>query len=472
MRVLLVQPWITDFAAYDLWVRPLGLLYIAGRLRSAGVQVDFINCLDRAHPALVSGKKLRSRADGTGAYYREVVEKPACLTDVPRTFARYGLPKDIVDRQMSALALPDAILVGSGMTYWYSGVKEMIALLRVKYGDIPIMLGGIYATLAPDHARRQSGADMVLPGEGEQQVLCALEELCGVSFDSAPACESLDDYPSPSVDLMHDRRSLAVLTTRGCPYHCSFCASRRVSGQFRRRTPELVVEEVLQWERDFGTTDIAFYDDALLIQAEQHFLPILEGFIKSGVNIRLHTPNGLFAAMITPEVARLMHQAGVTTVRLSLETTNPDRRDDIGRKVAPDSFMRGLQALLQAGYRPEQIDVYLIMGLPGQQVAEVMESVQFCTRLGVKVRLAAFSPIPGTEEWDRAILTGAISAEDDLLLTNNTVLPLRSKEFTWKTVERLRHWVATLNKTPLNQRRLLMDVSPRTIMTADTNPAC
>jgi len=52
MKVLLINPWIYDFAAYDEWVKPLGLLYIGTFLEKFGYRVSLINCMDRHHPLL------------------------------------------------------------------------------------------------------------------------------------------------------------------------------------------------------------------------------------------------------------------------------------------------------------------------------------------------------------------------------------------------------------------------------------
>lgn len=165
MKTLLVNPWIHDFAAYDLWSKPLGLLKIAAFLKRCGVDVSFIDCLDRFHPELASwpaATKPKGHFYGCGHYYSQPLAKPRIYRHIPRQYKRYGLPLELVYRMIDRSPVPDIILVTSGMTYWYLGVFEMIRLLREKFKDVPIILGGIYARLCHKHALENSGYDDAL----------------------------------------------------------------------------------------------------------------------------------------------------------------------------------------------------------------------------------------------------------------------------------------------------------------------
>ncbi|MFQ5824230.1 MAG: hypothetical protein ACE5JB_09265 [bacterium] len=72
-------------------------------------------------------------------------------------------------------------------------------------------------------------------------------------------------------------------------------------------------------------------------------------------------------------------------------------------KVDNESFVRAVRNLYQAGYQIGELEAYVMMGLPGQSIEEVLQSMAFVHTQGVKIRLAAFSPIPGTVEWARAV---------------------------------------------------------------------
>ena len=83
-----------------------------------------------------------------------------------RLIERHWLREDL-----SGIETPDIILVTSAMTYWYTGVQETIGMVREIFPKTPVVLGGVYATLCPDHARQHCGADEVLTGPAESVLL-------------------------------------------------------------------------------------------------------------------------------------------------------------------------------------------------------------------------------------------------------------------------------------------------------------
>ena len=130
--VLLVNPWIYDFAAFNLWCEPLGLLSIGAVLQKAGYRVRLLDCL--------AGAVTKDRPDGTGKFRKEVLPKPGVLLAVPRRYGRYGTAiKDFVKR-LAEEKRPDLILVTSSMTYWYPGVFEVIRRLRSRWPGVPLIL--------------------------------------------------------------------------------------------------------------------------------------------------------------------------------------------------------------------------------------------------------------------------------------------------------------------------------------------
>jgi radical SAM superfamily enzyme YgiQ (UPF0313 family) len=176
--------------------------------------------------------------------------------------------------------------------------------------------------------------------------------------------------------------------------------------------------EEIAWCVARGIQDFAFYDDALLLGAEHHLKPILEGIVAQGWQIRFHTPNGLHAREITPDLAILMRRAGLTTVRLSLETVEPARQQSTGAKISTDAFAQAVSNLQEAGFGAGELGAYILAGLPGQALSETEITVRFVHRLGVQAKLALFSPIPGTPDGDRAL-----PADVDPLLHNDTAYP-------------------------------------------------
>jgi radical SAM superfamily enzyme YgiQ (UPF0313 family) len=408
-QVLLVNPWIYDFAAFNLWIEPLGLLTIAAVLRDNGYSVTVLDCL-APHPGMP-----RPRPDGSGKFLKAFVDKPEPVAFVPRHYGRYGLPLDRFDAVLNAAPRPDAVLVASGMTYWYPGVVEAIQRIRARLGAVPVALGGIYATLCLEHARLHSGADEVIAGPGVTPALHFADRMTGHN-------SALDRYldpcawPSPAHDLV-PRPFAGLLTAWGCPYRCTYCASHRLQPAFVQREPAAIVEEIDLCLRR-GIRDFAFYDDALLLDSGRHLVPILEEAIERGWPVSFHTPNGLHAREVTAPLAALMRRAGLVTVRLSLETIDAVRQQSTGGKVTTDLFERAVVHLKAAGFRSKELGAYILAGLPDQPLSEVEETVRFVHRLGVQAKLALFSPVPGTPEGDRSM-----SADADPLWHNDTVYP-------------------------------------------------
>lgn len=423
-RLLLINPWIYDFAAYDFFAAPLGLLTLAGLLLRLGWEVEFLDCL--AAPR-------RPGPYGTGRYPKEPLPTPRVVADVPRRFGRYGAPEAAVRARLSRLLPPDAVLVTSLMTYWYPGAAAVIRLVREYFPRAPVLLGGIYATLCPDHARRVSGADLVLTGPGEETLPTVLEALgLGPPPGPAPAAEGA----RPALELTSGLRFIPLLTSRGCPFACDYCATPLLAGPWRPRSPMEAAAELEDWHRTLGLSEVALYDDAFLCCPEEHALPFLEEVARRGLRLRFHTPNALHARFLTPKVARALRRAGFVQPRLGVETAARwEARPD--RKLAKGELAAAVAHLTAAGYAPGEIGAYLLLGLPGQEDDEVAASIREVRRLGVKPILAAYSPLPGTPAWPQAVAASRYDLEADPLCHNNSLFPCWP-QFSWERYTRLK----------------------------------
>lgn len=423
-RLLLVNPWIYDFAAYDFFAAPLGLLTLAGRLLRFGYEVELLDCL--AAPR-------RPGPYGTGRYPKEILPTPPVVADVPRRFGRYGAPEAAVRARLAQLPPPAAVLVTSLMTYWYPGVVAAIRLVREFYPRAPVVLGGIYATLCPAHAREVSGADLILPGWGEESLPAALATL-GVPAPQEP--EPGEPPPWPALHLAPGLTFIPLLTSRGCPFACDYCAAPRLAGPWRPRKAAEAAAELEHWHRTLGLTQVALYDDAFLCRPEEHALPFLEEVARRGLNLRFHTPNALHARFLTPAVALALRRAGFVQPRLGVETaTHWEARPD--RKLAREELEAAVAHLVAAGYAPGEIGAYLLLGLPGQEDAEVAASIREVRRLGIKPLLAAYSPLPGTPAWPRAVAASRYDLAADPLCHNNSLFPCWPA-FSWERYTRLK----------------------------------
>ena len=431
-KLLIVNPWIEDFAAYDLWSKPMGLLYLGAVLERNGFEVSLIDCLDRWDSDILAWQGIKApkqKKNGTGKYYREAMAHHPVLSGIKRQFSRYGFPEQVFLSKLRDMEKPDAVLVGSGMTYWYPSSAKVIRHVKKEWPDVPVLLGGVYVTLMEEHARKNSGADFVVPGTDMSTILEAVCEAAGCSVKQPDVPGSFDDYPTPQWKFYRHFPYISVFSSLGCPYRCSFCASSLVQKKFMERSPDKTVREIITLAKRYGLRNIAFFDDALFVNSERRMIPVMEALASSGLKLYFHTPNGLHAAHITSDVAYYMRRSGFSTIRLSLETTSVERRDEISGKVTPESYTLAVVNLQAAGYPARQIEAYVLVGLPDEHPKEIIKSVIFIIQTGVRVRLTRYSPIPGTKDFEKAVRMG-FDPDSDPLLHNNTIMAARHPEFT------------------------------------------
>jgi len=439
-NILLVNPWICDFAAYDFWLKPLGLLYLGGLLRANGHRISFVNCLD-PHSPLMLEKNVKApnrHAHGHGRFFRRVIDKPDCLKMLPRSYCRYGIDPDVFREELKQYRETDMVLVTSMMTYWYPGVFDAIRIIKEELPSVPVVLGGKYASLCYDHAVLHSGADYVICGRGEPQVLQLLQNLFGEKPIFSPPEDDLDALPYPAFDLFRKLDQVSITTSLGCPYRCTYCSSHLFNKKYLRRNPLKVADEIEHWQKNYDVKDFSFYDDALLVHPEGMIIPLLAEIKKRDLSCRFHCPNGLHLREIDGNLSRLLFDSGFKTIRFGFETADFTLQKDTGGKVQNEELRRAVIHLKNAGYRTEDIGVYLLCGIPGQKEADVAHSIDFVLQCGAKPVLAEYSPIPGTKMWTDAVSASAFDIEQEPLYHNNSLLSCRNDDFSYEAYSRLK----------------------------------
>jgi pyruvate-formate lyase-activating enzyme len=382
-HVLLVNPPIYDFSAYDFWLKPYGMLRLAGflRRRAAFCLVDFLDRLDSRVPV----GNYRSDPWGRGVFYSEPVEKPPAFGGIPREFRRYGLPRDALQGVLGSQSSFDYALVQTGMTYWYPGVREVVGEIRRLAPTTKIILGGVYATLCPAHAR-SLGVDLVVEGSD----LGPLWRFIGI----APETDQL-----PFWDLYPKLQTGVLKLADGCPFRCTYCSVPQVNPQFRARPLDHSLAE-LSFLYKLGVRDVAFYDDALLYRPAQVLGPFLREALRRGIQVRFHTPNAMNARFIDNAMACLLIAAGFKNIYLGFESSAYAWQKKTGGKVYSEELERAVENLVSAGADVRQLHAYLIAGHPNDEEQAVEDSMRFAHELGLRVMLSEFSPIPGTPDGE------------------------------------------------------------------------
>ena len=402
-RVLLVNPPIYDFSAYDYWLKPYGLLRVAGMARGQ-LDMQLFDYLDRWCDE--ASTPARSDAWGRGPFEAALAPMPQALGAIKRPYRRYGRSRQSFQAFLAAHEPFDVVLAQTVMTYWYLGVREVIEDIRARSPRTKIVLGGVYATLCPEHAA-SLGADYVIEG-------VALEPLWRLlrvtpQEGQIPLWEAYDTLRVGCLKLAD-----------GCPFRCTYCSVPQVYPPFASRPLERSLAE-LAWLCERGVENVAFYDDALLFKPQELLLPFLREVMKRQLRVNFHTPNALNARFITEEVADLMVAAGFKTFHLGFESSAYAWQRKTGGKVYAHELEDAVGHLARAGADRRSMTAYLILGHPQGDQQDVEQSMRFAHEVGLRVMLSEFSPIPGTPDGERCRQWVDL---DEPLWHNKTVFPL------------------------------------------------
>jgi len=452
-NLLFINPWIHDFSAYDFWLKPLGLLYMASFMREHGYNVFLLDFLNRFSNDLINflgdkeRKRIKSRYYGMGRFPVEEVEKPKFLEFVPRRYKRYGFPKKLVIDTLKRLSGEswDAVFITSTMTYWYPGVWETISTIK-EFMDSPIFLGGLYPYFFPDHAKK-SRADFVITSPLMDHIAEELSRIMGFE----PKMEMVKGWFNelkPMYELYQDNSKLeyaVILTSLGCPFRCTYCATPVIyGGKFHVRKVDKVLSEIEEL-LEHGVRNIVFFDDAFLIPPDRA-KKILRGIIERGYNEAFfHLPNGIHVRLIDEGIAYLLKKANFKTIILGVETLDPSLQKSTGGKVKSHELDRAVHLLKSAGFDKE-LRLYLMINMPNQSYESARLSIEGCMEYGIRIHLNEYTPIPRTKDWERLVKEGKLDPDIDPVLLNNTVLP-----YWWKNglnadeVEKLKRIVGDYN---------------------------
>ena len=327
-----------------------------------------------------------------------------------------------------------------GVTVTSRTYHEAVELARTfgqSRTDAPVIFGGPYVSIMMDKVMEEPIVDLAVYGEGEltfNEVLGllkgpkarfnteALSKINGLIFRSldkvvvnAPRefIKDLDGLPFPAFDLFPMNRytgKLPMITSRGCPFKCVFCASSQIWGRkWRARSSENIIEEVQYLIKKFGTVPIDFHDDGFNMNLNR-VNAICDQFIAQKITLPWGV-RGFRADMVNVEVAKKMRQAGCSHVAIGVESANPEMLKRMGKKTTIEQIGAGIKALRSAG-----IDVIgqFMIGNPGETLETVRESVEFAKTSGLnKAVFGTAVPFPKTGLWKYVEEHGKFLVEPD-----------------------------------------------------------
>jgi radical SAM superfamily enzyme YgiQ (UPF0313 family) len=439
LSTLLINPYIYDVSACGYWSSPLGLLYVGAVLRKAGLKVTLMDCLTE--------QEEKRKGDGRAPFVKERVENPSPAKALRKKFRRYGMSREEVAGRLAVMEKPDLVLITCTMTYWYQGADEIVKLVRDAFPHCRIAVGGVYPALCEEHARaRMPEADIIVGRDGLERFYDLVEEMQGEKLSTRPGRDDISDFPYPAFDLYRKRTYVPLLTSIGCVFDCTYCATPFLRGQTVRRDPKSVLRELMYWNgKDISR--FALYDDSFLAEPEVFAKPLLMGITRLPFDVSFYNPNALNAALIDKEVAALLRGARFQEIRLGLETADPELQRGTGGKVSRKLFERAVEFLAAAGFSRSVIQAYVLAGLPRQRWEDVKETVDFASGLGVKANLAEYTPIPHSVMFERYQHLARYPIAEEPLFQNNALFPFAWEGFTDDDMANVKAYARERNAT-------------------------
>ncbi len=315
--------------------------------------------------------------------------------------------------------------------------------------DVPIVLGGPHVSVLPEESAEKPYVDIVVRGEGEDtwiDISNRVEEFLkdqptfstaalmhpeneifadclGITYKTSdgqihhnvdrPPIADLDSLPwpayhlfkmerytnlQPATDHVDGARSFSILTSRGCPYRCTFCSQSIMPIKWRSRSPENVLEEWRHLVVDMGAQEIGVLDDSANIRVKR-LEQLAHLLIENKLN---HVPwifvNGIRANLASKELLALLKQAGLKRVAFGVETGDPDILLSIDKKVDLDTIRQAFKNAKEVGL--ETIGFFII-GLPGETRETMQRTIDFAIELDPLIaNFSMMTPYPGTKVYE------------------------------------------------------------------------
>lgn len=386
-KTLIINPWITDFKLYDEWMHPTGIYLLMSLLKHNNWDVEYINCLER-------GADSKMKKHNTGTFQSTEIPTPDLYDNIHRKYKRYGISKSTFIDKLKNYEKPDVIFIGSFMTYWFLGLAETIEETKLYFPEVPIIIGGISATLIPEIIENRFSDVIVFPGQ--------LMDNIKLFSSLHPILHSITDKKwQPSLieafKTIKNHVHGPVLAAIGCPLRCAYCASSLLQKKYFFRPISTIINEIKYCIDHFGVTNFAFCDDALLYQPEKYFLPLAKEIARLDSSIQLHAPNGLHIRWLTRQVLVAMQSCGFITLRFGFEAGSIKYKKETNAKTTRKEVAEKIKLITDSGFKSRDIGVYVMGGLPDQTRDDMLEDIDFIGSLGAKVKPVFLSPVPGTK---------------------------------------------------------------------------
>jgi anaerobic magnesium-protoporphyrin IX monomethyl ester cyclase len=331
-----------------------------------------------------------------------------------------------IESLVPALDAADLVGIGATSMAWPTAV-DVIGQIRRRRPEVPIVCGGIHPTLFDRHILTSFPVQFVVRGEGEMAVTALCEAIEGrLPLEAVPNLSwtnsagdfirnqsaqvitpgELADFPVPDYSRLPagGYRCLGLESSRGCAFDCSFC-STPYRHRWRGLSASAVVdriEQVLAHQDKVTTRALHIVDDEFSMQPE-----------RATEIARLISRRGLSPKLLYDSRAQdLLHEEFLESIAeytscllVGAECGYDEGLKRVGKGSTCATLELAAKALSKHGMAA-RVDFSFILGLPWEDEAEVMKTLQFATHLhvsyGVHVMLQWYRQIPGSRLWDDA----------------------------------------------------------------------
>ena len=325
-------------------------------------------------------------------------------------------------------------LVGvSVLTPEVGSALKVTELIKTISPETLVVWGGVHPSFLPKQTLNLPGVDFVVAGEGEKAIVALVERLrdrlttghiqgvCSQNYSQENGyCfsmlqDNLDSIPFPARQdaLFPERFSPvamgSIMHSRGCPWRCGFCSSRKFwDEKVRFRSPENVMAEIQQVHRDFGIKIFTFWDDAFTADRAMTE-KLCEEIIRSRLKIVWRTATRL--DLLDDRMLRLMRRAGCVQLELGIESGSERMLRLIRKDIDTHEIPKILERVHQHGIA---CGVFFMAGFPDETEADILDTLKLMKNIKpAEIVLNIFDPMPGSEQYDRAKELNLIDEEPD-----------------------------------------------------------
>ncbi len=276
-----------------------------------------------------------------------------------------------------------------------------------KTGHVRIIMGGMHATALP--AEALAHCDQVMAGEGESSILDVVE---GRRTEKVVRCRpprSLDDVPFPDYSILKTPcKSANILTTRGCPFRCTFCTTSRMFAPYRQRSVDSVIDEIKVYKR-LGFKYMNFEDDNFTADKERA-KEICRRMIAENLQFKETFFFGRTDLARDEELLDLLARAHLTRVLIGIESLNQKALDSVDKHQSITDIKNAAEACRRHGIR---LIASIVLGIDADTREDIRRSVDFAKSIDAyQLQPAILTPYPGTPIYERYLADGRLLAID------------------------------------------------------------